>query len=357
MSDRALSCHRLLGAAALAVAFAASTFLSGPARAADKVSYYTWSGYELPEFHKPYMAEHPEGAAITVFGDDDEALAKVRAGFRPDIAHPCTDKLPEWKKAGLLQPIDPARIKNWDKIYPVFKQMSGVMEDGKVWMVPWDWGNTSILYRTDLVKNPEMSWKLLWDPQYKQKLATIDAVHDTWIVGALVAGVDPFTESKADIKKVSETLAQQRPLLRFYTNDMTSIEQGLASGELVAAMTWNSSYTSLRKQKVPVAFMNPKEKMLTWVCGMVVLKGAKDMDKVYDFINAQEDVASTKMLVSEYGYGTANSAAFESFTPAQLADLGLPADPETAIRNTILTVPMVNRPAIETAFERMKAGE
>ncbi|TJW27963.1 MAG: extracellular solute-binding protein, partial [Mesorhizobium sp.] len=98
----------------------------------------------------------------------------------PDVAHPCYDKVARWNKEGLLQPIDTKRIKNWDSIFPVFKNLPDLQAgDGKVWMVPWDWGNTSILYRTDLVKNPEPSWNLLWDKQYAGRMATIDAVHDT----------------------------------------------------------------------------------------------------------------------------------------------------------------------------------
>ena len=164
-----------------------------PALAEDKLQYFTWSGYELPDFNKSFLAAHPDGVEASMFGDDDDAFTKVKAGFRPDVAHPCYDKVARWNKEGLLQPIDTKRIKNWDTIFPVFKNLPDLQAgDGKVWMVPWDWGNTSILYRTDLVKNPEASWNLLWDKQYAGRMATIDAVHDTPVVAALLAGVNPF---------------------------------------------------------------------------------------------------------------------------------------------------------------------
>ena len=126
-----------------------------PALADDKLQYFTWSGYELPEFNKSFLAAHPDGVEASIFGDDDDAFTKVKAGFRPDVAHPCYDKVARWNKEGLLQPIDTKRIKNWDSIFPVFKNLPDLQAgDGKVWMVPWDWGNTSILYRTDLVTTP-----------------------------------------------------------------------------------------------------------------------------------------------------------------------------------------------------------
>jgi spermidine/putrescine transport system substrate-binding protein len=346
-----------LGAFALGV-----TLLQQGAQAADsgKLTYFTWSGYELPQFHSDFEKAHAGQVDISVFGDDDDALSKARAGFHPDLAHPCYDKLDRWKQAGLIQPLDPKRLKNRDQIFPVLQKLPGIVDaDGKVWMVPWDWGNTSILYRTDLVKNPEATWKMFFDPAspYAGKMATIDAVHDTPLVAALLAGVDPFKKmDDKQLEKVGAMLRQQRPLMSSYTTDMTSVEQSLASGELVAAMAWNASATALKKQNVPVAFMKPKEGMLTWVCGMVMLKDAKHVDLAYDFINARMNPDSGASLINEYGYGSASQAAFRQVPAAKLEELSLPNDPETMLRDTVLTRPIPSNDELAKLFERVKAG-
>ena len=338
----------------LALALAA---LVSPVEAAEKLTYFTWSGYELPDFNRSYVAAHPDALDVSMFGDDDDAFTKVKAGFRPDIAHPCYDKVARWNKEGLLQPIDTKRIKNWDKIFPVFKNLPDIQAgDGKVWMVPWDWGNTSILYRSDLVKNPEQSWNFLWDKQYAGRIATIDAVHDTPVVAALLAGVNPFDMSPAELDKVAAKLREQRPLLRSYTTDMTSVEQSLASGELVAAMTWNASATTLKKQGVQVEFMKPKEGMLTWACGIVMLKDAKNVDLAYDFINSRLEAESGKELITQYGYGSASSAAFALVPKADLDRLQLPAEPETMLKTTVFTGPMKQNDDLAKMFEKVKAG-
>lgn len=323
---------------------------------AQRLSVYTWSGYELPQFHPAFLAHHPQDAAIAVFGNDDEAFAKIKAGFSPDIAHPCIDKLPLWRKAGLIQPIDPTRIAQWDHLFPVLRQLPEVSADGKIWMLPWDWANTSVTYRTDLVAATPDSWNILWDPRYAQRLAMIDAIHDSWIVGALMAHVDPFEESAADVSKVADALRKQLPLIRMYTNDMTTVEQALASGELIAAMTWNSSYVSLHRQGIKVAFLQPKERMLTWACGLVLMKNAHDLDQAYEFLNAMADPRSGVALMRAYGYGTANQDAFDSVPAAERSDMALPADPEQALRQTIFVRPMQNRDAIAATFEMVKAG-
>lgn len=342
----------------LAATLACATALSPlAATAGDKLTYFTWSGYELPEFDAAFLKAHADGVDTSTFGDDDDAFTKVKAGFRPDLAHPCYDKVARWSREGLIEPIEIAKIKNWDKIFPVFRDLPDLQAGpGKVWMVPWDWGNTSILYRTDLVKDPQSSWNLLWDKAYSGRLATIDAVHDTPLVAALLAGVSPFDMTPAEMDKVAEKLREQRPLLSNYTTDMTSVEQALASGQLVAAMTWNASAVALRKQNVPVTFMKPKEGMLTWACGFVMLKGTPHADLAYDFINSRLEAGSGQKLIEDYGYGASTTSAFDAVPKETLESLELPADPNVALKTTIFTGPMKQADDLAKMFEKVKAG-
>ena len=51
-----------------------------------------------------------------------------------------------------------------------------------------DWGQASILYRTDLVDIEEESWGLLWDERYAGRLAMIDSLIHGVMVAAIYAG-------------------------------------------------------------------------------------------------------------------------------------------------------------------------
>ena len=237
-----------------------------------EVIYFTWSGYDIPELFPAYIEKHGGNLPETpLFGDNEETFTKMRAGFQVDVTHPCSSMVARWRDAGLLQPIDTSKLSNWGDVFDDLKSLKNTQDSQGQWFVPFDWGQTSITYRKDLVdwQGQEESWSLLWDERYKGRLAMIDAAEDAWWCAAIYAGVDVDNVTEADLVKVRDLLTKQRPLLRFYSSDMTTVEQALASGELVAAMTWNSSPLELKAAGVDVAFAKVKEGALTWVCGLV----------------------------------------------------------------------------------------
>ena len=111
---------------------------------------FTWSGYDVPEAHPAYDAKY--GAPdMPLFSDEEEAFQKLRAGYQVDIAHPCSGRINRWRSANLLQPIDTSKLSNWGDVFDGLKVVNDANKDGAQWFVPWDWGNTSVIYRADLV--------------------------------------------------------------------------------------------------------------------------------------------------------------------------------------------------------------
>ncbi len=228
-------------------------------------------------------------------------------------------------------------------------------------MTPFDWGRTSITYRTDLVdlQGKEESWDILWDERYKGKLAVFASGGDTWWCTAIYAGVD-FREiaKEENFKKVAALLRQQRPLIRTYTDDMTTLEQALASGEIVAAMTWDSSAVKLKGEGVPVTFANPKEGALTWVCGAMIHKDAPHPDKAHDVVDSMLSTEAGKWLIEENGYGHSNAKSFDLFSDDELAALGLSRNPMDIISAGKFQVPQTQEfeTAMNKEFELIQAG-
>ena len=330
------------------------------AAAADQATFFTWGGYDVPEMFGPYIKKHGEPPNFAIFGGSEEGLTKMRAGYVVDVAHPCNQAIPRWIAAGLFQPLDTSKLSNWPDVMPELWNLEGNVVDGKPYMAPFDWGRTSITYRTDLVdlQGKEESWDILWDERYKGKLAVFASGGDTWWCTAIYAGVD-FREiaTEENIKKVAALLRKQRPLIRVYTDDETTLEQALASGEIVAAMTWDSSAVKLKGEGIPVTFANPKEGALTWVCGAMIHKDAPHPDKAHDVVDSMLGTEAGKWLIGE-GYGHSNAKSFELFSDDELAALGLSRNPMDIISAGKFQVPQTQEfeTAMNKEFEQIKAG-
>lgn len=346
--------HRWLAAAGLGLA--AVPVLNRPARAADLI-YYTWSGYDVPEFMPGFVAKHGSTPDMPIFGDEQEALTKLQSGYQVDVAHPCNNRVSIWRDAGVIEPIDETRLENWNDLFDSLRVLKGtVTEDGKHWFVPVDWGMTALLYREDLVEGPVDSWELLWDPKYTGKLSIGDGMADTGLIVATMLGVkDPNHMTPDDLAQIKAKLLAQKPLLRFYWNDQTTMEQAMASGEIVAASAWNGSAATLTDQGIPVKFISPKEGALTYCCGLVRVKGAANVDNAYDLMNAMSAPEAGKWLIETYGYGHSNRKAFEQVSDEILAKRGLPKNPDTMLGSSVFTTVSNHLPELTQMIEEVKA--
>jgi spermidine/putrescine transport system substrate-binding protein len=292
------------------------------AAAEAQLAILSWSGYDIPEMAPEFFQAHGK-PAFTLMGSDEEGFQKVAAGFKPDLAHHTSFIVGKLRDAGLIQPIDVSRLKHWNEFFPELREIEVV--DGKVWIAPCSWGNSSVIYRADLVKPKQESWGVLWDEQLKGKISARDAVEGLLITAGLYGGAkDPWDMNDDELAKARELLLQQKPLVKFYWSSQTDLEQGLASGEVTAAYGWNASVALLRKQGIDMAMMRPEEGIVTWTDGLVMYKdrpGSEDL--AYEFINAYMTPEVGKFLIDSYGYGSGNEKAYALVKPERLKELGI----------------------------------
>ena len=146
-----------------------------------------------------------------------EAFAKIMAGARYDVSHPCSYKVEIWRDAGILQPIDVSQLGHWADIVPSLKQIPGMTtDDGDVYFVASEWGHTSVLYRADLVDpkyQEDETWGLLWDERYAGRMSMADSLIDGVMVAAIYGGAkDPFNMTDAEVEVTRRPAAQATAL-------------------------------------------------------------------------------------------------------------------------------------------------
>jgi spermidine/putrescine transport system substrate-binding protein len=353
---------RMMSAAGLAV----SLMPTGRLARADEgqPTVFTWPDYGAPEMWAEYKAKHNAAPNFSVWGDEEEAEAKMRAGFHPEMVMPCSYKVVKWNDSGFLKPIDVSRLQHWNEIIPtLYNVPDTIFGDKRMWVPAW-WGLTAPTFRTDLapeyVPTEMHSWGILWDEKYTGQLSMIDSLIDGVMAAAIYAGaVDPFNMTEAEVAKTKELMVKQRPLLRYYSNDNTGWQQALAAGELVAADSWNDTILNLQKQGIPSMFMIPKEGPMTWTCGIAITSWVTpEMEPlVYDLVDAYLSPETGVYWVENFGMGHANKIVYSKIAAAELTKRGLtPDNIDAYIAAGHFQATIKNEPALQAMYEEVKAG-
>ncbi len=360
-----MSSKRLLSTAALSALLAVGALsASAPDALAQEgeITLFTFETLANDPLLEEYVAKHGAKPNTAVFADEDEAFAKMRAGYKPDLMGPCSYEFERWKEADLLQPIDVTKLEYWDDIAPALKAIPGAMKsETEAWFVPQYFAQTSVTYRRDLAPDyaAKESWDILWDPKYKGKIAALEGVDDTVTLTAKAMGIDPYAMTPEQWAQVQERLRALVENAQVITTDQTTIAQGLQSGDLVAAITWSDSWATLRNEGADVGFMNhPNVGRFTYVCGFVVHKDVapERLEKVYDLIDSGLSNAAAHYLVNEYSNGSANATAMATLTDEEVQKSGLSKDVEAFLKQGVFQVRLPNKDEIIQAWTEIRAG-
>src|SRR6476469_1810128 len=203
----------------LAAVGAGAGLLAGPAKAAEaararleaesgRLQVLDWAGYGndggqamFAQYVKNHAGNKPQ---FTYMTNEADALAKLRAGLKPDVFRPYVGWVKYFATSGLVQPWDPKLITNFKHLNPAMVKAG--QYNGKQYGIPDDWGFDAILYRTDKVKPKSRSWGLLFDDRYKGKIAWFDDLGMLVMTGLYLGFKDPWNQTDAQLQQAQKLL-------------------------------------------------------------------------------------------------------------------------------------------------------
>jgi putrescine transport system substrate-binding protein len=218
-----------------------------------------------------------------------------------DVAVPGSNFLGPLIAAGALRKLDKARLPNWHHLDPAILAALGRIDPGNQYGVPYVWGTQAFAYNRAAVakalgREPEPSWKLIFDPAYARRLASCgiawqDSAGSIMVdLGLLAIGRDPAGESATDLKSVEDAFMRVRPYVR-YIDSSDRFRTDLASGEICIAIGSNGELLQTRelaqqnRTGVDVRYVVPEEGALMWVDLLVIPVDAPHPDAAYRLLD------------------------------------------------------------------------
>jgi spermidine/putrescine transport system substrate-binding protein len=333
------------------------------------LSILEWPGYEAHGTKaqtngllagKAYTGKFgTSGITYTYITNDDQALEKATVAGPFDLMHPCHENLPDYVNRGLVQPFDTSLLPSFSQLNPFLAKKGQI--NGKQYMIPWDWGYGSLTYRTDHVAASDATgWQLAWNKKYSGKISLWGGASTNFEIAALKLGfpsMDNLTTSQLASAKAA--LLAQKPLNKLYwDNEYTQLQPDLKSGTTWIGYSWQDTLVTLSGQNIPVAFLNPSQGRLSWLCGFMLGAHTKNYYHCHDYVESYINRAACAQMTNSYYYGTSNAAVKPSDIKNQTLVKALKLGSPTAIAASDVHLQSwsPNRAALELAWQEIVAA-
>jgi spermidine/putrescine transport system substrate-binding protein len=276
--------------------------LQGSAAADDakKLRLITWADYAPAEVIAQFKQETGIQVEVTL-SNNEEMISKLRAtgGAGYDLAQPSQDRITGVQRDfGIYKPIDLTQVK-LEQFTPEILEITrkNATLDGKLYGLPYLWGSEGLVVNTKLAKVSDYPDLCRADLKGKTSMRLRRPV---LMAFAFAAGKDPFAlyaDPKAYtalMESVGATLSACKSNVRFFFDNRDQLLNGVRSGEIVAAMMWDTGGWSLNRQDPNIQFIVPKSGALGWLDTFALPARGRNDAAAYAWINftMRADVAA-----------------------------------------------------------------
>ncbi|MDO9415546.1 extracellular solute-binding protein [Pararhizobium sp.] len=298
MSPKLTRRQVVIGASA---ALAAPIFIRN-AYAAEEIVILTWENYHEDDWIAEWTAKTGIKVKVVRAGGVDEMFAQTRTGaIEPDILFFDSGSTQRYLNAGLIVPIDTAKIPNISNITSGLKWQAETTIDGKLYGVPYNWGSQPLMFDTDTVTSGTDSWDALWDPKYLGRVSMFDDCYVTFPMIALKVGAkDPFNLTDSEFEACAEALRTLRPNVKTMARGPNDAEATLAAGDAVIGFCQNISIVfNLQNRGKPFNYSFPQQGTPIWFDGAAVTKKG-DRSPSYELINEGLSLAWQGRFINQF---------------------------------------------------------
>lgn len=257
----------------------------------QKLRIISWADYVPTDLIAAFKQETGIDVEVTL-SNNEEMISKLRAtgGAGYDLAQPSQDRVASAESEfGIYKPIDLSKIKIEEfqtSLLDIVKRNATV--DGKLYALPYLWGTDGLVINNKKAK--AVDYGDLCSPEYKGKTA-VRLKRPTLMAFAFAAGKDPFalyhdTQAySALMDQVGATLIACKANFKFFYDNKDQLLNGIRSGEVVAAMMWDTGGWTLNRENPDIQYIVPKSGALGWLDTFALPAHGRNDAAAYAWIN------------------------------------------------------------------------
>jgi spermidine/putrescine transport system substrate-binding protein len=266
--------------------------MAGPALAdGQKLRIISWADYVPADLVAAFEKETGYQVEVTL-SNNEEMISKLRAtgGAGYDLAQPSQDRIASVQREfGIYKPIDLAKVK-LEQFQPalldIVKRNTSI--EGKVYALPYLWGTDGLVVNTKHATVTDYGDLCRADLKGK---TSIRLRRPTLMGFAFAAGKDPFAlygDPKAYaalMDQVAATLIACKSNFKFFFDNKDQLLNGFRSGEVWAAMMWDTGGWTLNRENPDIQYVVPRSGALGWLDTFALPARGRNDAAAYAWIN------------------------------------------------------------------------
>ena len=271
-----------------------------PARLGDSINFLNWADYIDEAILEMFEAECGVTVTLDTHVANEEAIAKVDAGNSGYSLVIVTDyAIGIMADQGLLAELDLSLVPNAANLDP--NQMDAYYDPGNVYSLPYQYSTTGFAYDATAFDTPPTSWSVIYDQNPLCGQSSLLEDQREVIGSALVyLGYDWNETDPAAHEQALDLILEARECVSGF--DSANYIGNLASGEVLAAMSWGFAAGIAYLDNPNIRYIIPDEGGIIWQDGMVVPADAPDPYTAHVLINymLEPDIGA---LITEFTIG------------------------------------------------------
>ena len=320
-----------------------------------------WQGYGSDETWALDQFEQLYGVKVEhdYITSEEELLTKLRTSPGVyDVVLPNLAYLQIAMQEGLLDPVDTAKLENWDTLLERFKGLEEIRQDDAVYGVPWTWGATAMVYNTEVYPEGIDSMDVFWDEQYAGQIGWWDSYEDSVALVGLALG-DSTPYQPDDLDAVKAKMLELMPNVRTLWTSEDEFDKLFANGDISLGIFWSGSAARAKTAMgLPMEFVIPQEGGIGWIDTWGIAKDAPNPAAAYAFIDYMIGSDFYVKWDTEVGAPAPTTQATIDLLPEDAFNRVVMGNPDMVARLAWMqTVPEDERQQWNQVWEEVKAQQ
>ncbi len=288
-----------------------------PRPLADELIFYDWSGDLIETVFEDFEEEYGIKVTYVVYETPEDAVESIRAGEQYDVVVLENEYIPSLVSEGLLARIDYRNVPNFNHISANFRDLA--YDPGNKHTIPYSWGTTGLVVRSDLVAEPITSWSDMWDPRYAGQV--VGWLIPRYTMGATLKslGYSTNSEDPSELEDALAHLIELKPNVIWLTVEETSAYH-LADGVAVMSLGWAYDAQVGQEEHEAIDYILPEDGAILWGDNFVIPANSPKKYEAELFLNFVLRPEITGRIVNQNYYPMASDAADPHIDPDILND-------------------------------------